>query len=59
MCEVLAGHVGAEGVRSDARPQCQRDVGTRLHPEGAQAVQGRTGRSCVCTYIYIIYILLL
>lgn len=36
--QVLAGHVGAEGVRRHARPQRQGDGGPRLHPEGAQTV---------------------
>ena len=48
MCEVLAGHVGAEGIRRDARSQRPRDGCTRLHLKRAQTVQSWAGKLCLC-----------
>lgn len=48
VCEVLAGHVGSEGIRRDARSQCPRDGCTRLHLKRAQTVQSRAGKLCLC-----------
>lgn len=47
VCEVLARHVGPEGIRGHARPQRQGDGRPRLHLKRAQTVQSRAGE-CVC-----------
>lgn len=44
VCKILAGHVGSEGIWSDARSQRQRDGCTRLHLERTQTVQSWSGK---------------
>lgn len=45
VCQVLAGWIFPEGIRSDACQECEGECSTRLHPERAQTLQSWPGES--------------